>query len=63
MNINEWVNVLTGSLGFIAWLLLTSKSPENALGLAIGILTVLMGFGGRETVKEILQLLSKNKES
>ncbi|SFB75575.1 hypothetical protein SAMN02745150_00638 [Brevinema andersonii] len=63
MNINEWVNVLTGSLGFTAWLPLTSKSPENSLGLAIGVLTVLMGFGGRETVKEILQLILKNKES
>lgn len=56
-------SMYTGSLGFIAWIIITSKSPENALGLAIGILTVLMGFGGSETVKEILQLISKNKES
>lgn len=55
MKIGELINLLTGLLGFMAWALFSWRSPENSSNIALGALLMLLGFGGRETIKEILK--------
>lgn len=54
--INKTLNFITGLAGFITWFFLTKNSPEHSLTIATGVLLVLLGFGGRETIQEILKV-------
>lgn len=60
-NANDIINFFTGLAGLIMWFYLTLKHPESAVHIALGLLAVLMGFGGRETIKEILQIFKNGK--
>lgn len=53
---NYCINFCTGLAGLIMWYQLTLSNPEYSVRIALGLLAVLMGFGGRETVKEILKI-------
>lgn len=55
MKAGELINLLTGLLGFTAWALFSWRSPEHSSNIALGALLMLLGFGGRETIKEILK--------
>ncbi|MGL4561920.1 MAG: hypothetical protein ACRCV0_06515 [Brevinema sp.] len=52
---NKILNFITGLAGFTAWFILTKNSPEHSLTIATGVLLILLGFGGRETIQEILK--------
>ncbi|MGL5956776.1 MAG: hypothetical protein ACRC0X_09325 [Brevinema sp.] len=52
---NTILNFITGLIGFVSWFYLVNKSPEHGLTLALGVLLILLGFGGRETIQEILK--------
>lgn len=58
---NYCINFFTGLAGLIMWYQLTIKSPEYSVRIALGLMAALMGFGGRETIKEIIKIW-KGKE-
>ncbi|MGL4562254.1 MAG: hypothetical protein ACRCVW_00145 [Brevinema sp.] len=55
MKLNESINVVTGFLGFITWTVLSYYSSQDSLVIALGCLAMLMGFGGRDTIIEIIK--------
>lgn len=52
---NQVINFITGLAGFIVWIVLTYSSPDNSINLAVGVLLMLVGFGGRDTIIEIIK--------
>lgn len=48
-------NIFTGSVGMAVWVFLTYHNPEHSTNIAIGSLLCLIGFGGVNTIKEILE--------
>lgn len=58
---NYFINFFTGLAGLIMWYKLALQNPEHSIQTALGLLAVLMGFGGRETIKEIIKIW-KGKE-
>lgn len=49
------LNTITGFCGLMIWVWLTKSSPDQATNLAVGILLMLVGFGGRDTIIEIIK--------
>lgn len=52
---NKILNIVTGIAGFVVWIYLVKDNTEQAINLALGILLMLIGFGGRDTIIEIVK--------
>ncbi|MGL4367640.1 MAG: hypothetical protein ACRCTQ_05125 [Brevinemataceae bacterium] len=56
MNRRELLNFFSGFLGFTVWIILTYRNPEHAVNTALGSLLMLVGFGGRDTIINIIKI-------
>lgn len=61
IHIREWNNFCSGLLSFITWSILSYKTPEHCLKLAISSLIILLGFGGRDSIISIIQMYYESK--
>ena len=57
--IREIFNIITGALGFCTWFYLSKITPEYSIQIAIATLSMLVGFGGRDTIKDIIKTINK----
>ena len=49
------LNIITGLCGSLIWIYLVRDNTEQAVELALGILLMLIGFGGRDTIIDIIK--------
>lgn len=47
--------MITGIIGFVVWFYLVRNNPDHAVNIALGVLLILVGFGGRDTVIDIIK--------
>lgn len=52
---NKILNTLTGIMGFCVWVWLVRSTPSHAINLALGVLLMLIGFAGKETIVDIIK--------
>ena len=55
MSKRETFNFWTGLISFIVWIWLSYLYPEHTFNLALASLMMLLGFGGRDTIVEIVK--------
>lgn len=53
----EFFNIITGILGYFTWFYLSKITPEYSVQIAIATLSMLIGFGGRDTIKDIIKTI------
>ena len=54
------LNIITGTCGFTIWIYLVKDTPTQSINLALGILLMLIGFGGRDTIIDIIKSWKNN---
>lgn len=60
--VNKILNFVTGCMGFITWVYLSKESPNQAINIAMGVLLMLIGFGGRDTIIDIIKSIKNIKD-